>query len=128
MNLIPDLSHVSPETASSSSLGKDELEAILETFLGGLSSSKHQVSRNLSEVWSSFLCWKFGVKSVNILEMIIFQDAFLHWIVLLSSFSIFLLLLLVSLTFNPFTAKYYKEVMVRILRNKFLTPPSLILS
>ena len=123
--LVPHLSHVGPETTASSSLGEDELEGILETSLGRLTRAKHQVSRNLSEVWRSFLCWKFGIKTVNVLKVIIFQHASLHGILFLSPFGFFLLSFLISLTFNPFTAKYYKEVLVDSeARNDLISYPS----
>ena len=46
---------------------------------------------------------KLGVKSVNILKVVIFEHADLHGVVLLPSLGILLYFLLVSLTFDPLT-------------------------
>ena len=47
--------------------------------------------------------WKLGVKSVNILKVVILEHADLHGVVLLPPLGILLYFLLVSLTFNPLT-------------------------
>ena len=115
-----NLSHVSPENFLGATLGENEFQSIFKTNFGWLASTEDQIaghlkaphchnyyhipSMNLSEVWSTLIGWQLGIKSVYVLKMIILQYADFHGIVLLSSFGIFLHLLLEFFTFDPLTS------------------------
>ena len=113
------LSHVGPENILGATLSEDEFQGVFKTNLGRLAGAEDQVARDLkftmsrvravyesdlSEVWSTFVRRQFGIKSVDVLKMVVLQHAGLHGVVLFFPLGLLLQFLLKFLTLNPLTS------------------------
>ena len=99
-----DLAHVGPQNAAGAALRHDEPQRVAEPGLGGLARAEHKVAGHLAPVGRALLHRQLGVQSVDVLEVVVLQDAGLHGVVLLPPLGVLLHLLLVPLTLDPLTA------------------------
>ena len=119
LGVVSHLSHIGPEDVLGPALREDESQGIFKSQFSWLARSKDQVARNLkftmsrvhavyesdlSEVWSSFVRRQFGIKSVDVLKMVVLQHTGLHGVVLFFPLGLLLQFLLKFLTLNPLTS------------------------
>ena len=118
LGVVAHLSHIGPEDVLGPALREDKSQGIFKSQFSWLARSKDQVARDLkftmsrvravyesdlSEVWSSFVRRQFGIKSVDVLKMVVLQHTGLHGVVLFFPLGLLLQFLLKFLTLNPLT-------------------------
>ena len=119
LGVVSHLSHIGPEDVLGPALREDKSQGIFKSQFSWLARSKDQVARDLkftmfrvhavyesdlSEVWSTFVRRQFGIKSVDVLKMVVLQHTGLHGVVLFFPLGLLLQFLLKFLTLNPLTS------------------------